>query len=158
MIEKDSRKFGSSAFLFTRDKKKMVLLMSSLHTQPTLGATGKPEVIEYHNATKGGVDPFDWMCAPYSCGRKTKRWPLCMFYGIWTPLILNLGSYTVRIWWGQVARYWLGGSTCRNWHMPSSHIGHRRGSAVHICHTTSPISFPPSATSLHQALLQGQQQ
>lgn len=102
MIEKDSRKFGSSAFLFTRDitlvsyvpttsktKKKMVLLMSSMHTQPTLGDTGKPEVIEYYNATKGGVGSFDQMCAQCSCVRKTKRWPLCMFYGMLNASCIN---------------------------------------------------------------------
>lgn len=102
MIEKDSRKFWSSAFLFTKEitlvshvprmpknKKKMVLLMSSMHTRPTLGDTGKPEIIEFYNATKGGVDTFDQMCAQYSCGRKTKRWPLCMFYGMLNACCIN---------------------------------------------------------------------
>ena len=36
----------------------------------------------FYNATKGGVDTFDWMCSQQSCSRKTRRWPLCVFYGM----------------------------------------------------------------------------
>ncbi|KAK3883287.1 hypothetical protein Pcinc_012324 [Petrolisthes cinctipes] len=93
---KEDREPGTTAFLFTnemtlvsyvppRDKtknKKLVLLLSTMHSQPTLGEKGKPEVIEFYNSTKGGVDAFDEICALYSCNRKTKRWPLCVFYWI----------------------------------------------------------------------------
>ncbi|KAG0722934.1 Acid ceramidase [Chionoecetes opilio] len=88
MKEKSNRVPGTSAFLFTNDislvsyvpdtatAKKTVLLMSSMHTQPSITGTGKPEMIDFYNKTKGGVDTFDQMCAQYSCSRKTKRWPL----------------------------------------------------------------------------------
>lgn len=102
MKEKHDRVLGSSAFLFTNDltlvsyvpktsktKKKMVLMLSSMHTQPSLAHTGKPEVIAFYNATKGGVDTFDQMCGHYSCGRKTKRWPLCVFYGMLNASCIN---------------------------------------------------------------------
>ena len=35
----------------------------------------------HYNSTKGGVVFLDQMCALYSCNRKTRRWPLCVFYG-----------------------------------------------------------------------------
>ncbi|CAH1959283.1 unnamed protein product [Acanthoscelides obtectus] len=44
--------------------------------------SGKPDMIEFYNATKGGVDTFDQMCGHMSTSRKTKRWPLCIFYGM----------------------------------------------------------------------------
>ncbi|KAK3891516.1 hypothetical protein Pcinc_004606 [Petrolisthes cinctipes] len=91
MKSKEDREPGTTAFLFTNEmtlvsyvppktkNKKLVLLLSTMHSQPTLGEKGKPEVIEFYNSTKGGVDAFDGMCALYSCNRKTKRRPpLCL--------------------------------------------------------------------------------
>ena len=84
MKAKETRQHGSSAFLFTKEmtlasyvaktsrtKKKIVLLLSCQHTQPTIAPGGKPEIIEFYNSTKGGVDTFDQMCATTSCSRKT---------------------------------------------------------------------------------------
>ena len=71
MIDKTLFKNGQSAFLFdkkmtmvtyakkTTSTKKLVLLMSSQHDQPTLADNGKPEIIMDYNANKGGVDTFD---------------------------------------------------------------------------------------------------
>ncbi|XP_039291052.1 uncharacterized protein LOC120352834 [Nilaparvata lugens] len=54
-----------------------------MHYQPEVDeASKKPEVIEFYNSTKGGVDTFDKMVHSYSVSRKTRRWPLRMFYGI----------------------------------------------------------------------------
>nr|CAH7719842.1 unnamed protein product [Callosobruchus chinensis] len=39
-----------------------------------------PEIIEYYNSTKGGVDLLDQKCANYCCGRRTRRWPMAVFY------------------------------------------------------------------------------
>lgn len=102
MKAKETRLHGSSAFLFTKEmilvsyvsqtsrtKKKIVLLMSSQHTQPTITSSGKPEIIEFYNATKGGVNTFDQMCATSSCSRKTRRWPLCVWYGILNAASIN---------------------------------------------------------------------
>ncbi|KAG0729191.1 PiggyBac transposable element-derived protein 4 [Chionoecetes opilio] len=64
MKEKSNRVPGTSAFLFTNDitlvsyipdtatAKKTVLLMSSMHTQPSITGTGKPEMIDFYNKTK----------------------------------------------------------------------------------------------------------
>lgn len=37
-------------------------------------------MILYYNHTKGGVDTNDQMCAKYNVGRRTKRWPMVIFY------------------------------------------------------------------------------
>ena len=42
----------------------------------------KPEVILTYNETKAGVDTMDQMTRTYSCKRKTRRWPLVVFYNI----------------------------------------------------------------------------
>ena len=60
-----------------------------MNTKPIITQDGKPEIIEYYNSTKGGVDTFDFMCGAYSCSRKTKRWPLCIFYGILNAAAIN---------------------------------------------------------------------
>ncbi|XP_066978822.1 piggyBac transposable element-derived protein 4-like [Macrobrachium rosenbergii] len=106
MKDKQTRKQGSSAFLYTKEmmlvsyvantsstKKKLVLLLSSQHTQPTIGSTGKLEVIEFYNSTKGGTDTFDQMCSVTSCSRKTKCWPLCIMYGLVNAA--NVSSYII---------------------------------------------------------------
>src|SRR5215469_13131144 len=62
---------------------KLVLLLSSKHSQPIVSeVNGKPEIIEFYNITKGSVDTFDQMCSAYSCSRRTRRWPLYIFYGM----------------------------------------------------------------------------
>lgn len=107
MIDKSLFKHGQSAFLFdkkmtlvtyAKDKKKttkkLVLLVSSQHDQPTLADNGKPEIIMDYNANKGGVDTFDQMCAYSSCGRMTKRWPLTVFFGMINTAGIN--SYVIH--------------------------------------------------------------
>lgn len=102
MKAKDTRIYGSSAFLFTTEMmlvsyvsktsqvlKKMILLLSSQHTQPTIAPSGKPEVLEFYKSTKGSVDTFDHMCAVTSTSRKTRRWPLCVWYGILNAATIN---------------------------------------------------------------------
>lgn len=64
-----------------------VLLTSTMHTRPDLLENGKPE-IDFYNKTKGGVDCFDMMSALFSC-RRTKRWPMCVFYGILNSVSIN---------------------------------------------------------------------
>jgi hypothetical protein len=75
-------------------RNKMVVLLSTMHERPSLAyPSRKPEVIEYYNSTKGGVDTFNQMCSDMSCSRKTKRWPLCVFYGLLN--ITSINSYVV---------------------------------------------------------------
>ncbi|XP_068201560.1 piggyBac transposable element-derived protein 4-like [Palaemon carinicauda] len=102
MKETRTRMVGSSAFSSVNDmtlvsyckdtsrtKKKLVYLLSSMHTQPTIMPNGKPEIICFYNETKGGVDAFDQMCAIYSVSRKTSRWPMSIFYGMINSCVIN---------------------------------------------------------------------
>jgi hypothetical protein len=42
----------------------------------------KPEIIEYYNQTKAGVDRLDQLARTYSCKRKSNRWPMVFFYNM----------------------------------------------------------------------------
>lgn len=44
--------------------------------------TQKPDIVEFYNSTKGGVDVFDKLCHSYSTKRGTRRWPMRYFYGV----------------------------------------------------------------------------
>ena len=78
---------GDNTTLLTRccpnkSSKELVALLSSMHTQADTLEKGKPELIMYHNKTKGGVDTFDQICSNNSCSRMTRRWTLASFYGM----------------------------------------------------------------------------
>ena len=49
----------------------------------------KPEVIQYYNGIKAGVDTFDQLIRTYSCKRQTKRWPVVMWYNLLDVAKLN---------------------------------------------------------------------
>lgn len=62
-------------------KNNVVLLISSMHHSPREDSESKkPEIISYYNTTKGGVDELDKKCSIFSCSRRTRRWPMCLFY------------------------------------------------------------------------------
>lgn len=66
---------------FIPSKYKAVLLISSMHSSEfTDKNNDKPEVISFYNATKSGVDTLDYKCSIYSANRRTRRWPLAIFY------------------------------------------------------------------------------
>ncbi|CAF1308666.1 unnamed protein product [Rotaria sordida] len=87
-----NREVGSSLFGFQDDltlvsfvpkQNKAVLLLSSKHHDSQVdNKTGKPIVILDYNKTKGTVDTVDQMCHKYTVKRGTRRWPLCIFYGM----------------------------------------------------------------------------
>lgn len=86
------RQVQSTLFWFRNDKtlcsfvpkqNKSVILISSMHHSAAIdNFTKKPEMIKYYNSTKGDVDETDKKCAIYSCSRRTRRWPLVLFYKI----------------------------------------------------------------------------
>ena len=43
----------------------------------------------FYNASKGGVDTFDSLCEHSDTGRKTARWPMCIFYGLLNIVMNN---------------------------------------------------------------------
>lgn len=50
------------------------------HKKEMDSETGKPEMIIDYNKTKGGVDEVDKKCSNYSTSRRTRRWPMAIFY------------------------------------------------------------------------------
>lgn len=74
----------------SKGKKKNVLMLSTTHFQPDQDkSVDLPEIISFYNQTKGGVDTFDQLCHTYSVSRKTRRWSLCVFYGILNIVGIN---------------------------------------------------------------------
>lgn len=93
------RNIGSSMFCFDKEKTlvsyktkstRNVLLLSTTHEFPNVNPISKkPEIIEFYNDTKGAVDTLDEMCKKMSTSRKTRRWPLCLFYGMLNITMVN---------------------------------------------------------------------
>ena len=54
----------------------------------------KPDIVRFYNATKGGVDIMDQMAHACTTKRKTKRWPMVLFYNC-----LDLGTVAARVIW-----------------------------------------------------------
>lgn len=94
-----NRKPGTSLFLYSDSMtlvsykpkiNKLVTLVSSAHFDSAINETSnKPEIVLNYNQTKGAVDSFDQMCHNMNCGRKTKRWPLCIFYNMLNAASIN---------------------------------------------------------------------
>lgn len=69
-----------------------MILASSMQHGSSIENTGKPEIIEFYNSTKGGVDSLDQKCAIYCTGRRTRRWPMAIFL-----LILDISGVNAYI-------------------------------------------------------------
>lgn len=96
-FEKNSAKFAFSGALTLLgycppkgSTKKVANLLSTMHIHPDEDKTvSLPEMIVFYNKTKGGVDTFDQLCHTYSVSRKTRRWPLCLFFGLLNTVGIN---------------------------------------------------------------------
>ena len=73
-------------------RSKFVLLLSSLDHNSNIAESGKPEIVEFYNKTKAGVDAFDQKVRHYIIYRKTYRWPLAVFYNI-----LDISAYNTYV-------------------------------------------------------------
>lgn len=74
--------------------RKAVMLLSTMHHDENVeGEKRKPEIIHFYNKTKGGVDTNDQMCASYNVGRRTKRWPMVIFFHLFN--ITGINSYVI---------------------------------------------------------------
>ncbi|KAH9629115.1 hypothetical protein HF086_008564 [Spodoptera exigua] len=99
-----TRPVGSSLFGFTNDKtlcsfvpkknQSVVLISTMRHDESVDTESGKPEIIQFYNTTKGGVDSLDQKCANYSVGRRTQRWPCVIFWAI-----LNISAANGYVLW-----------------------------------------------------------
>ena len=97
MMPNKTKPVNSSMFAYQDDitlvsycpkKNKSVLLLSTMHSDGTVDAESqKPDIILFYNSTKGGIDTIDQMCGNYSVQRKTKRYPLVVFFHL-----LNIGE------------------------------------------------------------------
>ena len=67
---------------YTEKPKKTVVLVSSLHHNCEIEGNGKLEIVYYYNSTKAGVDTLDQIVRFYSTRRKSKRWPMTIFYNL----------------------------------------------------------------------------
>ncbi|XP_049798396.1 uncharacterized protein LOC126232131, partial [Schistocerca nitens] len=60
-------------------KNKVVNLISTMHHGECM-VENKPEIIHDYNKTKGGVDALDEKTHNYTTSRRTRRWPMAVFY------------------------------------------------------------------------------
>ena len=63
-------------------RSKFVFLLSSLYRNSNIVESGRPEIVEFYNKTRGGVGALDQKVRHYTTYRKTNRWPLAVFYNI----------------------------------------------------------------------------
>jgi hypothetical protein len=77
-------------------KNKVVVLMSTMHATKTVSTAThkKPEIVEFYNKTKGGVDVADQMIESFSTKFATRRWPVVVFCNIIDMSALN--AYTLN--------------------------------------------------------------
>ena len=91
--EKKAISLGESKFLFRnettllsyqRKRQKNVLLLSTMHSKAEIVAekNNKPKMVLAYNKTKGGVDAMDQMAHAFTTKRKTKRWPMVIFFNM----------------------------------------------------------------------------
>ncbi|GLV46045.1 uncharacterized protein CBL_05132 [Carabus blaptoides fortunei] len=74
-------------------KGKSVMLISTLHKDTAIdkesGDAQKAELLTFYNMTKGGVDTNDKLCATYNVGRRTRRWPVAIFFHLINVCAIN---------------------------------------------------------------------
>ncbi|CAD6218015.1 GSCOCG00011413001-RA-CDS [Cotesia congregata] len=103
MTEIKTRPIYSSKFLFSNTsmlvsyvpkKSKNVLMYSTLHNSTKIdketGEKLKPEVVTFYNRTKAGVDVVDQLQGEYDVARDTRRWPMVIFYGFLSTLLVSM--------------------------------------------------------------------
>ncbi|XP_012523203.1 uncharacterized protein LOC105829094 [Monomorium pharaonis] len=75
---------------YTPKENKIVLLLSTFHNTPTTdNTTGKSDIITFYNLTKGATDTFKQMCHEYTTVRRTRRWPMRVFFSMLDQCIIN---------------------------------------------------------------------
>ncbi|XP_019891791.2 uncharacterized protein LOC109612283 [Musca domestica] len=84
----------STILSYIPKRNKCVLLLSTFHRDGKIldGPKCLPEIVEFYNKTKGGVDTTDQLCATYNVARTSNRWPLLVFYSL-----MNLAAINARI-------------------------------------------------------------
>ena len=57
----------------------LVFLLSTAHQSDKIRESGKPEMVEFYNKTKVGVDAIDRKVRHYTTCSKMMRWPMAVF-------------------------------------------------------------------------------
>ena len=83
-----NHEMGVNVVYLRRPKQKYVAIITTVHNAFSYVENMKTEAHMFYNASKGGVDTFDQMCATTDTSRKTNRWPQCVFYNL-INLIMN---------------------------------------------------------------------
>ncbi|GLV40940.1 hypothetical protein CBL_08514 [Carabus blaptoides fortunei] len=69
------------------------MLISTLHKDAAIdkesGDAQKAELLIFCNMTKDGVDTNDKLCATYNVGRRTRRWPVAIFFHLINVCAIN---------------------------------------------------------------------
>lgn len=75
-------------------KNRCVIFMSTLHHNKNClpEKKNKPEIIQFYNETKTGVDVLDQLVSSYTCKRKTNRWPMAVF-----SAFLDISAYNALV-------------------------------------------------------------
>jgi len=58
----------------------VLALSTTHHDMQTEGEKQNPVIITHYNQTKSGVDNLDHLAGLFSVKRKTRRWPLVLFF------------------------------------------------------------------------------
>lgn len=84
-------------------KNRFVTLLSTLHTKKSVRDTEdkKPDIIDYYNQTKGGVNVLDERVGTYRCKRKIKRWPMALFENM-----LDVSSFNAFVLFTEMNPTW----------------------------------------------------
>ena len=102
LTTKGNREINSTLFVvkdsvtmcsWVQKKRKLVLLLATLHQTNETVKIEKPETIEFYNQTKAGVDALEQKVRHYSIYRKTKCWPQAVFHNI-----LDIAAYNAFVY------------------------------------------------------------
>ena len=89
---------GVTLLNYAPKKIKTVLLFSTLHfSHDILQISELPEIIQYYNKTKGGVDTLDMMGQNYTVKRISNRWPVTIFYHIIDMALMNAFNVFIEV-------------------------------------------------------------
>lgn len=79
------------SFIHTKENRNVIVILT-LHQNSTIdevtGELRKPEQIASYN-TKAGVNVVDKLSRTYSVSRKSKRWPLTLFFSLMNSGAIN---------------------------------------------------------------------
>ncbi|XP_020483419.2 piggyBac transposable element-derived protein 4-like isoform X1 [Labrus bergylta] len=86
---------------------KNLLLLSSKHRAPKVNKR-KPVIITDYNSCKRAVENLEKVLGTYSCNRRTRRWPMVMFFNI-----IDISAFNAFVLWTVAEPSWNQTKTCK---------------------------------------------